>query len=68
MSNETVNDARDWYQHLIYVAGGLLLGFAIGVDVTRLSPRAASWFRSPAYYIALLLVFVGAWRQRRMSS
>jgi hypothetical protein len=67
VSNATAIDARDWYQHLISVAAGLLLGFAIGVDVTHLSPRAASWFGSPAYYIALLLVFIGAWRQHRKS-
>ena len=67
MSNERANGARDWYQHLIYVAGGVLLGFAIGVDVTRLSPRAASWFGSPAYYTALVLTLVAAWRQRRKS-
>jgi hypothetical protein len=52
MSNVMATTARNRYGHLIYVAGGLLLGFSIGVDVTRKFPREASWFGSPAFYIS----------------
>ncbi len=67
MSNVMVTTARNRYGHLIYVAGGLLLGFSIGVDVTRRFPREASWFGSPAFYIALALALVAAWQQKRQS-
>jgi hypothetical protein len=59
MSNVMATTARNRYGHLIYVAGSLLLGFSMGVDVTRRFPREASWFGSPAFYIAL--PHEGAW-------
>jgi hypothetical protein len=41
--------------------------FSLGVDVTTWFPQAAIRLRSPAMYIALVLVIVAAWWQKRKS-
>jgi cytochrome c biogenesis protein CcdA len=67
MSNVSATSARTPDNQVLRLVAGLLIGFSLGVDVTGWFPQAAIRLRSPAMYIALVLVIVAAWWQKRKS-
>jgi hypothetical protein len=65
MSNLTAIRARTWDNHVLRLFAALLLGFSLGVDVTRWFPQAAFRLGSPAIYISLVLLLVAGWWQKQ---